>query len=295
MSGIRKVDVDRETRKAWKAVTLCGVALSTTALAAPGDAKVKASLLAESTACTPGAEQYIGVHLKMEKGWHVYWRYAGDSGAPILVEFDAPEGVTIGQPLWPAPQRYIDGGVLLNYTYEDEVTLLFPVTLDADAQPGQTFTIDADISWLVCKEYCFPGAGEASLTLRAGSDGAPTPAAPLFETARRNLPRDWKQARRDGVTATWTGSDLTFHAPGATTIEFYPYPESEDVEVLPTADMLKAGTTRDERLAITYGDDARDAPHVLGVLRVQRAPGTQPVCYDIDIPGPGRAPGAPDQ
>ena len=288
MSGVRKAML--------VAVSLLAAGAAAPASAGPAqrDTMVTATLVSETRQLVPGGDGVIGVHLKMAEGWHVYWRYAGDSGAPVLVEFDAPEGVTIGEPLWPAPERHIDGGMLVNYIYEDEVLLMFPVSVDAGVAPGTSLTFHADLDWLVCKEYCFPGSAEATLTVEAGSDAAPSSAAKAFEAARARLPRDWKHAHDEGVSASWVDGRLVFRAPGAAGLAFYPYPESEDREILPEADMVRGGVTRGAELAIGYGEDARDAAHVLGVLCVQRGPGREPVYYSVDIPGAGRVPASVD-
>ncbi len=284
MSGIRIVLLS------WAAFCLGCTASAVQATQPQGNSLARASVLTETREYAAGETGYVGVHLKMQKGWHMYWRYAGDSGAPILVDWDVPEGVSIGDPLWPAPVRYIDGGALLNYTYEHEVLIIFPIEIGADVTAGTGLTINADVSWLICKEYCFPGGGEASVTVRVGDDAQPTPAREQFEAARQRLPREWKEAESAGVSATWTEGDLVLRAPGATQMEFYPYPESEDVEVLPSDSLMKSGSSKGDRLAITYGEDARTAEHVLGVLCVYR--GKDVVYYAVDLPGPDRVSGS---
>ncbi|MGD0730398.1 MAG: thioredoxin family protein [Terracidiphilus sp.] len=106
----------------------------------------------------PGEQASAGIYFKLEQGWHVYWKNAGDSGEPPHVKWTLPEGITAGQLQFPAPKR-LPLGPLMDFGYEDEV--LFPLTLSTDktAKPGQV-QLFAKVDWLVCREVCIPGKAE---------------------------------------------------------------------------------------------------------------------------------------
>ncbi|MFC7553590.1 hypothetical protein ACFQU7_17075 [Pseudoroseomonas wenyumeiae] len=56
--------------------------------------------------------------------------------------------------------------------------------------PGQSFTIQAEASWLVCEQVCIPEEGRFTLTLPVEAAARPDAAmAPLFQQAEAELPR----------------------------------------------------------------------------------------------------------
>jgi thiol:disulfide interchange protein len=99
-----------------------------------------------------------GLYFKLEPGWHVYWKNAGDSGEPPRIRWTLPEGITAGQFQFPAPKR-LPLGPLMDFGYEDEV--LFPLTLNVGkaVKPGPV-ALHAKVDWLVCREVCIPGKAE---------------------------------------------------------------------------------------------------------------------------------------
>ena len=99
-----------------------------------------------------------GLYFKLEPGWHVYWKNAGDSGEPPRIRWTLPEGITAGQFQFPAPKR-LPLGPLMDFGYEDEV--LFPLTLNVGktVKPGLA-ALHAKVDWLVCREVCIPGKAE---------------------------------------------------------------------------------------------------------------------------------------
>jgi thiol:disulfide interchange protein DsbD len=82
-----------------------------------------------------GGTAEAGLYFKLEPGWHVYWKNAGDAGEPPHIKWTLPEGITAGPLQFPAPSR-LPLGPLMDYGYEDEV--LYPLTLNVakTARPG---------------------------------------------------------------------------------------------------------------------------------------------------------------
>jgi thiol:disulfide interchange protein DsbD len=169
---------------------------------------VEAELVAAEAALVPGATTTVALRLKIDDGWHTYWRNPGDSGLPTTIAWRLPPGYAAGDIEWPAP-RAIPVGPLVNYGYEGEVFHLVPIALPADAKPGGTATLAARADWLVCRETCIPDGADLSLALpvaaAAGDDGKWGPA---IAAARAALPRPvpaWKtEARGDGQTIRLT-------------------------------------------------------------------------------------------
>ena len=157
---------------------------------------VRAELVANAQAVRPGETIRIGIHKQIIPHWHTYWLNPGDSGLATTADWTLPEGAAAGDILWPAPER-MAVGPLMNYGYEDEVTLLTDIAVPADVPVGGTFPIRATVDWLVCEEVCIPEQVELGLDLpvvAAGSDAGP--AHPAIAAAEARLPADSPWAAR---------------------------------------------------------------------------------------------------
>ena len=130
---------------------------------AAGDAISQTRLLADVTAVAPGDEFHLGIHQILPDGWHTYWRNAGDAGLPIELKWQVPDGLEIGDIVWPAPKA-LPIGPIMDYGYSGEVTLPLPVRLSPDYE-GDRVDIRVKASWLVCEEICIPEEGEYELVL----------------------------------------------------------------------------------------------------------------------------------
>src|SRR5580658_9178387 len=73
----------------------------------------------------PGGSDLIGLHFTLDKGWHVYWINAGDSGEPPTIKWTLPAGITAGAMQFPAARR-LPLGPLMDFGYEDEVLFHIP-------------------------------------------------------------------------------------------------------------------------------------------------------------------------
>jgi len=123
----------------------------------------------------PGSELYFngdkklneaGLYFKLERGWHIYWKNAGDSGEPPKIQWTLPKGITATPMQFPAPKR-LPLGPLMDFGYENQV--LFPLQFDV-GQPIRSagpYTLKAKVSWLVCREVCIPGKADLELERKA--------------------------------------------------------------------------------------------------------------------------------
>lgn len=126
---------------------------------------VTAELVSEYDTAKAGETVMIGLRLEMEKHWHTYWRFPGDSGLPTKVKWELPEGWRISEPLWPTPSR-IQLPPLVNFGYDGETLIGFELTVPAGASGDHQ--IKAKATWLVCKEECIPGGADLTLNLKLG-------------------------------------------------------------------------------------------------------------------------------
>jgi thiol:disulfide interchange protein DsbD len=103
-------------------------------------------------------EFLIGVHFKIEPGWHLYWRYAGDVGLPTQVRFNLPEGASVGELQWPTPVRFSQSGGLVGIGYEGE-TVLFARLRVPSSLSGEAISLQA--RWVACSsKVCVPNREE---------------------------------------------------------------------------------------------------------------------------------------
>jgi thiol:disulfide interchange protein DsbD len=149
--------------------------------------QVRLSLLSERAAAIPGATLWLGLRFELIPHWHVYWRNPGDSGEAPRVDWQLPGGWQAGNIRWPTPQR-IPVGPLVNYGYEDSVTLLVPVAVPPDQSTGTPVDIVADVNWLVCREECIPQEARLQISLPVAQASGSPASNPSFDAARAQWP-----------------------------------------------------------------------------------------------------------
>jgi thiol:disulfide interchange protein len=154
------------------ALFLLAAALPALAASSAADAPhLHVQLVTPEDQLYPAGNNIVGLYFKLEPGWHVYWKNAGDAGGPPQIHWTLPAGVTAGPMQFPAPQR-LPLGPLMDFGYENEV--LFPMKLDVapTVKDGKAI-LDAKVDWLVCREVCLPGKAELSTTLQLSSAKPP--------------------------------------------------------------------------------------------------------------------------
>lgn len=110
----------------------------------------------------PSQTASIIVLITPETGWHVYWKNPGASGAPTIIEIKAPEGYTIGEPIFPRPSTF-RGPEGPTYGYSKPVAIFVPVTAPDTVDNGRV-EFQVTTSWLACKKICVMGEKEICFT-----------------------------------------------------------------------------------------------------------------------------------
>ncbi len=167
--------------------TLPATAVGSTALDR-GEPRVEGRLLVDPQPAADGTLR-VGVELRMDPGWHVYWKDPGETGLPTVVRFDV-EGGQVGPIAWPAPQRFAEtDGALTTFGYEGEVLLAASVE-----RTGKTHLLRAEVELLACEYACIPGSLSLSRDVPAAVAAAlrdPRGASELharFEAAAARVP-----------------------------------------------------------------------------------------------------------
>ncbi len=245
-----------------------------------------AELIAEHREVAPGQVATLALRLKLEKGWHVYWRNPGDSGMATSIAWQLPEEFSAGPIQWPTPHR-IDVGPITSYGYDNEVLLLTDVAVPANFK-GRSAEFRAKADWLVCKEICIPASADldANVTL-SNTTTRDTTRSALFDRTRTDLPStliEWN------AVAGLRGADLVIKLtptredgaplPEVRKLMFYPHKEG-DIDDAATQESGRAG--RGYELVVKRAPGTAGISKISGVLAAQPSLGRSQSA-EIDLP-----------
>src|SRR5918999_4042681 len=162
---------------------------------ATSERPVEVELRSAAQVVAPGDTIPVAIRLLPNRGWHTYWRHAGDVGSAPAVTWSLPNGFTAEPLRWPMPER-IEAPPLASYGYEREVHLLGAVHVPSSARVGSTAKLGATLTWVVCAEECMVGDVDVALTVPVASRTVADEAvASVFEAEIARIP-----VRRDGWT-----------------------------------------------------------------------------------------------
>ncbi len=166
--------------------------------------RVEARMIADVTSVRPGGSFRVGIHIRLEKGWHTYWTNPGDAGQPIRVDWEPSSFVTFGSLQFPTPNRIPEPPFVV-YGYEDEAVFLAEAKASDLLGAEKNVLLKANARWLVCREVCIPERGEWELVLPVTSlNPVPFKEATLWKEAAKRIPKDWTggeilfESKKDG-------------------------------------------------------------------------------------------------
>lgn len=133
---------------------------------APAAEYVTASLVSEVATAEQGSTIWLSLRLKPQKGWHFYWSNPGDSGLPVDIQWNLPEGFSEGEMLWPHPERVVEEAIM-TYGYSKESEFLVPISVARDL-PLAEYTLSGKATWLACEKICVPESEDLSLKIKVG-------------------------------------------------------------------------------------------------------------------------------
>ena len=203
------------------------------------DAHTELELVSGVAAVVAGEPFDLAVRMKTDPGWHVYWKNSGDSGLPVSIRRDLPDGFKAGDIHWPVPERLEEAG-LTTYGYPMGVFLISEITPPASLA-GDAVTFKAQVDWLACERICVPGKADLLLNLPVGE--AASPSAWSYELAQTR--KQWPRPSPWPIDAFQNGQviGLNINVPAAeqsavTSLEFFP--DRNDVIVHSAAQTLRA-------------------------------------------------------
>jgi thiol:disulfide interchange protein DsbD len=216
------------------------------------------SLWVSEGAATSTEPFWAAVQFELNEHWHIYWKNPGDSGLEPTLNWTLPKGYSAG-PVHYAPPSRVNLSGIYSYAYENEATLLIPVTPPADAKGG---TIAVQVEYLICKDVCIPGNAELSVDLADAENPG------LIEAAQDSLPKPfageaWYQRK---------GGMVELHFPGITDFaraQWWPLTDG----IITNADAQQIATSNGELVVVAPAGYKKDSPDFEGVLEI--ADGTE--------------------
>jgi thiol:disulfide interchange protein DsbD len=247
-------------------------------------------LLLSADTAKAGDTILAGVELKMESGWHTYWKNPGDSGTATSIAWTLPKGITAGPIDWPLPEK-LPPAEVTTYGYEGETVLVVPLTIGPGMPPGPV-KLSTTVAWLECMDVCVPASQTVEATLNIGDRTQPSADAATIELWKSKVPQ---ADPRFQVSAYWeapasgdTRSLLIRHVSNASnqnvkydSVDFFPA-ASDAWAVQPATEILSA-TPDDIELRKQVKKFSGDWPKEIGGVLVIQA-GKERYGFDVTIP-----------
>ncbi|GAB4265399.1 MAG: protein-disulfide reductase DsbD family protein [Pararhodobacter sp.] len=164
---------------------------------------------------TERGTRIAALHLRMEPGWHTYWRVPGEAGIAPRLDWSGSQNVAAVAPIWPRPQVFVQNG-LQSFVYENDLILPLEIT---PANPNRPIALIGDLAIGVCRDTCVPvdltvqaalrGTGERDGRILSAMAAAAEPAARagLTRTTCRVAPERRGAALTLRATLPRTGRD----------------------------------------------------------------------------------------
>mgnify|MGYP000191555137 FL=1 len=170
---------------------LCAALLAGVAAQAQ-DINIAAHLQVEGPVA-PGGETRIAIRFTPRSNeWHGYWSNPGDAGLGMQVEWQLPEGVSVGEFRYPPPKTLLIVG-LMNHVFEGDYAVIAPLRVAKDAPIDAPFELRGVANYLACTDkICVPQRADLRAVVPVGAGAASRDfvhyssalAAPLDRAAR---------------------------------------------------------------------------------------------------------------
>jgi DsbC/DsbD-like thiol-disulfide interchange protein len=130
-------------------------------------ANAKVRLLAGGTAGRDSAAPLrAGIEIRLTRGWHTYWRYAGDAGIPPHFDWTGSVNLRTAEVRWPAPTRIRVEDGIESIGYKDNVLLPLHVR---PQDPSKPVPLRLKLDFGVSEKICSPASAKLALNIPAGS------------------------------------------------------------------------------------------------------------------------------
>jgi thiol:disulfide interchange protein DsbD len=260
-------------------------------------AHTQVQLLLSTDTARPGDTIWAGVDLKMDPGWHTYWKNPGDAGMATKIEWQLPPGISAGEIQWPLPEK-LPPLEVTTYGYENEVMLLVPLTIETNSNlPMGQIDLKAKVSWLECKDICIPANQDVEAKLNIGSETKNSAEAATIELWKSKVPKTsyvryqawWKS------TANGDSRPLIIGSPSREadknlkydSVDFYPN-ASDQFEIESKTEVIDPHSATLLLCKIVKKFSGNWPKEISGVLACQLE--NSPIGYELKLPVSDQAP-----
>ncbi len=233
---------------------------------------VQVSVSSDYPAAVPGQSITLVWRFKLAPDWHLYWIGRNDSGFAPTIDLDLPEGWIAGGLQWPAPERHLSEGDILDHVYRDELVLLQKVGIPAAPPISGQVDLTARIEWLACKDSCVPGKDVVALTIKR-SDHRRGQRSAAYTTAHDKLPRPVPAGL---LTTRWQGGTFHVSGPAGAQLQFMPTVDCGEL-----VDLIRDGLGPD--LALRFQAREGTVGPVRGLITIEEK-GEPNRAYTVDFP-----------
>ncbi len=220
----------------------------------------------------PGDSITLVWKFNLAADWHLYWAGRNDTGFPPMIDLELPVGWVAGGLQWPAPERHVSAGDILDHVYFGELVLIQKLGAPDDAPMDGQIEIKADVQWLACKNMCVPGRKELTLNIPVRSHAEshePNSASKAAARIPKILP--------DGILETvWEGAVYHIQSTNARSLTFMPTDDCGQLE-----NLLEDG--QNERLSLRFKPKGDTVGPVRGLITIEEKSGKSRT-YRIDYP-----------
>lgn len=160
-------------------------------IGATAENRVQAKLISDAETAEAGSAISIGVFFDIPERAHIYWRNPGDSGLATGVEWETSSGIEAGELKWPVPRQFsVEGLNEAYFGYTDEVLLFSRFQIPKNLADGTTFTIKANVQWLLCLDdgVCLPEDAELEISIPAHEESRKAYEATMFAKYAPQVP-----------------------------------------------------------------------------------------------------------
>jgi len=139
-----------------------------------------------------------GIEIKLQPGWHTYWRYPGDSGVPPRFTFPGSDNLAAAKISFPAPHAFTDeAGTTIGYMG----SVILPLRV-IPRQKDKPVTLRVKAEYAVCEKLCVPVEAKLELTIPPTGDADNS----ALDAAQAQVPKSVSAAQA-GLTAKRASDD----------------------------------------------------------------------------------------
>jgi len=206
---------------------------------------------------------------RLAPDWHLYAPFRNDTGFAPSIDLELPDGWSAEDLAWPAPERWLVAGEILDHVYHHELALLQSVRVPLGTAPRR---VPATLRWLACSEICVPGDTTMTLMLPAPAD---TSVGHLAALAAASVPAAMPSSR---YSVRRDPGHLVIQAPGASRLTFV-----AGIDGPLFGDLAAAGAADAEELTLQFQPGPESTTPLRGLLTIIDTDGRRTVGW-ITIP-----------